>query len=172
MLRDQNHTYTVVPTVGALAHEELASKEDEIPGTQFCRLDFVGGEHEELKSHNYVHLGWLVKQNIRTTMRVTTNYVLLLEVTKERTSLRLVYDYVHWTLSGEFRLNVLQQTYNDLEHKMYVMIFSIYPLHLPCLTACIGVTRITLVWGSLLILLCYRRISKTTGRPVRQRVSM
>ena len=86
MLRDQTHIYTVLPSVRALAQKELASDEDEIPRTEFCRLNFVG-EHEELKSHHDVRLGWLVKQNIKTTMRVTTNYVLLLEVTKKRTSL-------------------------------------------------------------------------------------
>lgn len=123
MLRDKDTLYTMVPTFDSLDHDHLASDEDQDSGTCFCRLDFKrkNSEEEHSVQHEgttcyYVRLGWLVLQDVPTKSRVTTNYVLLLNVTMEPASLWLAFDYLGLDERGDDRLRELGDYYNDSEY--------------------------------------------------------
>ena len=123
VLRDKDTLYTMVPTFDALPHDHLASDEDQDSGTCFCRLDFKGKEDSEAEcsvEHNgatcyYVRLGCLVEQDISRKPRITTNYVLLLNVTTKPISLWLAFDYL-WTDENDVeRIRKLGKNYNESE---------------------------------------------------------
>ena len=123
ILRDKDTLYTLIPDSGGLDHDDLASEEDRAAWTCFCRLDYEE-EHSNAKSSvaskgatcHYIRLGWLVRQDVRTKSRITTNYVLLLNVSSEIPSLWLAYDYVSFDDKGNDRLRKLGDNYNDHEY--------------------------------------------------------
>ena len=72
-------------------------------------------EHNEATCY-YVRLGWLVEQDTSTRARITTNYVLLLNVTTKPTSLWLAFDYLWSDENGDDRVRKLGKNYNDSEY--------------------------------------------------------
>lgn len=124
VFRDEDALYTLVPTFDNLENDDLASEEDQKSNTCFCRLDYVDQGSQRLRSmksngtiQHYARLGWLVRQDLQTKSRMTTNYILLLNVTTEPPSLWLVYDYLMLDEEKDDSLSrSLRQIYNDYEH--------------------------------------------------------
>lgn len=123
VLRDKNTLYTMVPAFGGLDHDYLTSDEDQDSRTCFCRLDFkrqgfkaeCSVEYDEATCY-YVRLGWLVEQDVSNKSRITTNYVLLLNVTTKPTSLWLAFDYLGSDENGDDQVRKLRKNYNDSEY--------------------------------------------------------